>query len=185
MCIETLPEFIAYHTVEKLCLPCKLVLPLPPAENKLNVPTKEDTQRKLEEKEAKKKLSMLGQNEEQGKSAEEESTVVKEKLSTKNQNGIDSVVQEGPNNKDAQDGPNNKDAAANVQVAADHIMHEFEVVHQNCPKACDSCKEMIWWDGLVCQTCQVTIHADKESCKEKLSKPCNVGGDRSTFRDKS
>lgn len=24
---ETLPEFIAYHTVEKLCLPCKLVLP--------------------------------------------------------------------------------------------------------------------------------------------------------------
>ena len=24
---ETLPEFIAHHTVEKLCLPCKLVLP--------------------------------------------------------------------------------------------------------------------------------------------------------------
>ena len=24
---ETLPEFIAHHTVEMLCLPCKLVLP--------------------------------------------------------------------------------------------------------------------------------------------------------------
>ena len=34
MCTETLPEFIAHHTVEKLCLPCKLVLPVkecPPA----------------------------------------------------------------------------------------------------------------------------------------------------------
>ena len=24
---EALPEFVAHHTVEKLCLPCKLVLP--------------------------------------------------------------------------------------------------------------------------------------------------------------
>ena len=26
-CAESLAEFIAHHTVEKLCLPCKLVLP--------------------------------------------------------------------------------------------------------------------------------------------------------------
>ena len=25
--VEALPEFVAHHTVEKLCLPCKLVLP--------------------------------------------------------------------------------------------------------------------------------------------------------------
>ena len=56
MCIETLPEFIAYHTLEKLCLPCKLVLPVGeflPAQNKSDALKKDtDIQRKLKEKEA-------------------------------------------------------------------------------------------------------------------------------------
>ena len=56
ICIETLPEFIAYHTLEKLCLPCKLVLPVGeflPAQNKSDALKKDsDIQRKLKGKEA-------------------------------------------------------------------------------------------------------------------------------------
>ena len=60
--VETLPEFIAHqchHVVEKLCLPCKLVLPVgefrnPLAQSKLDaLKRNSDIQRKpLKEKEA-------------------------------------------------------------------------------------------------------------------------------------
>lgn len=78
------------------------MLPIPPAQNKLNAPKKEDIQRKSEEKQAMEKPSMLEQNGVQEKPAEEEFTAVK-KLSTKNQVEKDHsekpAVQEGQNKK--------------------------------------------------------------------------------------
>ena len=65
---ETLPEFIGHHTVMKLCLPCKLVLPV----RKCGTPTQNEPEEN----------GISAMEAIQGKSPEERRAV--EKISTQN-----------------------------------------------------------------------------------------------------
>ena len=158
----------------KMCLPCKLVLPV----RKCGPPTQkaseenggsvvEDVQGKSpEERKAVEKIATLEQKDMEGG----------RELSNENSKVTKQAVEGEPNEKYAVvSKPPTRSKSDDSGAVVDKLGHEFKVVRQNRPKTCDGCGEIIWHDALVCQVCQVTVH--EESCKHKLSKACNDGRD--------
>ncbi|CAI8037433.1 hypothetical protein GBAR_LOCUS20935 [Geodia barretti] len=50
--------------------------------------------------------------------------------------------------------------------------HQFVQRRMQKPSSCSACEEIIWQDGIACQSCPVVIHVD--GCRGQLNVPCTT-----------
>jgi protein-tyrosine phosphatase len=50
--------------------------------------------------------------------------------------------------------------------------HQFVQRRMQKPSSCSACEEIIWQDGIACQSCPVVIHVD--GCRGQLTVPCTT-----------
>ena len=178
---ESLPEFIAHHTVERLCLPCKLVLPVKDTSSNCGQTAlgtgvlDKEVHSKLEEKEDTETSSIQNSSKLNIVDNQTESELSEEKLFMVEM--PKPVVQdETDTTKPLPDANGCSTNKSDMNDTNDSEMdHNLNV---NCPKKCNGCGAIICDNALdqVCQTCRVTIQ--EKSRKQKfMSKPYSEDGE--------